>query len=50
MLVAIFMQQLSQGTWNILPAAGFLWVSIAGIVLGSGRFGIDYLIAKKTGV
>lgn len=50
MLVAIFMQQLNQGTWNMLPAAGFLWVSIAGIVLGSGRFGVDYLITKKTSV
>lgn len=47
MLVAIFMQQFNNGTWNMLPAAGFLWVSMFYMVLGSGRFGIDYLISKK---
>jgi putative oxidoreductase len=47
MLVAIFMQQLPQGVWNALPAAGFLWVSLFTLVAGSGRFGIDYLISKK---
>ncbi len=47
MLVAIFCQQLDNGMWNTLPAAGFLWVSIYAFVLGSDRFGIDYLIAKK---
>ena len=47
MLVAIFMQQMQQGTWNMLPAMGFLWVSIYCLVLGSGRFGVDYLITKK---
>ena len=47
MLVAIFMQQMQQGTWNMLPAMGFLWVSIYSMVLGSGRFGIDHLLAKK---
>lgn len=47
MLVAIICQQSSEGTWNMLPAAGFLWVSLYVGVLGSGRFGLDYLIAKK---
>ncbi|MFC4262959.1 DoxX family protein [Ferruginibacter yonginensis] len=47
MLVAIFLQQWSNGTWNMLPAMGFLWVSIFTLILGSGRFGIDYLITKK---
>ncbi len=47
MLVAIVMQQLPKGTWNALPAAGFMWVSVFTLILGSGRFGIDYLIAKK---
>lgn len=47
MLVAIFLQQFNQPIWNMLPAMGFLWVSIFGIVLGSGRFGLDYLISKK---
>ncbi len=46
MLVAIFMQQIHQGTWNTLPAAGFLWVGMYSLVLGSGRFGIDFLMAK----
>ncbi|WBO85914.1 DoxX family protein [Hymenobacter yonginensis] len=46
MLVAIFMQQLPQGMWNTLPAAGFLWVSLMALVLGSGRFGLDYLLAR----
>lgn len=47
MLVAIFMQQMGHGAWNMLPAAGFAWVSLYNLVMGSGRFGIDYLIAKK---
>lgn len=47
MLVAIFMQQMQQGTWNMLPAMGFLWVSIYSLILGSGRIGIDYLLVKK---
>ncbi len=47
MLVAIFLQQLGNGTWNMLPAMGFLWVSIFTMVLGSGRFGVDYLITQK---
>ncbi|TGE24508.1 DoxX family membrane protein [Hymenobacter aquaticus] len=46
MLVAIFMQQLQQGMWNMLPAAGFLWAALPALVLGSGRFGLDYLLAK----
>ena len=47
MLVAIFMQQIQNGLWNCLPALGFLWVSLFTMVLGSGRFGVDYLIFKK---
>jgi len=47
MLVAIFLQKWGQGTWGMLPAMGFLWVSIYHLYLGSGRFGIDYLISKK---
>lgn len=46
MLVAIFFQQLPQGIWNALPAFGFLWVALFNICLGSGRFGIDFLITK----
>lgn len=44
---AIFLQQIQQGMWNTLPALGFLWVSLYTLTLGSGRFGLDYLISKK---
>jgi putative oxidoreductase len=47
MLVAIFMQQISNGLWNCLPAMGFLWIGVFYMILGSGRFGLDYLISKK---
>ncbi|MBV7267591.1 DoxX family protein [Winogradskyella luteola] len=47
MLVAIFMQKWNQSLWGILPALGFLWVAIYNLCLGSGRFGLDYLISKK---
>lgn len=47
MLTAIFMQQLPSGLWNCLPAMGFLWVSVFSLIVGSGRFGVDYLISKK---
>ncbi|MEM9362195.1 MAG: DoxX family protein [Bacteroidota bacterium] len=43
MLVAIFCQKWGQGTWGMLPAMGFLWVSIYNLYLGSGRFGLDNL-------
>lgn len=47
MLGAIFLQQIQQGMWNTLPALGFLWVGLYSMTLGSGRFGIDYLISKR---
>ena len=47
MLVAIFMQKWGQGTWGMLPAFGFLWVSIYNLYFGSGRFGLDYIINKN---
>lgn len=47
MLTAIFMQKWGQGTWSMLPAMGFLWVSIYHLYLGSGRFGVDYILSKK---
>ena len=47
MMVAIFMQQLQNGMWNTLPALGFLWVSLFTMIIGSGRFGFDYIISKK---
>lgn len=47
MLGAIFLQQINEGMWNTLPALGFLWVSLYTLIIGSGSFGIDYLISKK---
>ncbi len=47
MLIAIFCQKWGGEVWEMLPAMGFLWISIYAIVMGSGRFGIDHLIAKK---
>lgn len=47
MLVAIFFQKWGQGTWSMLPAMGFLWLSFYTLVIGSGRIGLDYLIARK---
>ena len=47
MLVAVFMQKWDSGLWSMLPALGFLWVSIYNLGLGSGRFGLDYLISKN---
>jgi len=46
MLVAIFFQKWGNGSWPLLPAAGFLWMSVYCIILGSGRLGIDKLIAN----
>lgn len=47
MLVAVFMQKWNSGLWSMLPALGFLWVAVYNLGLGSGRFGLDYLISKK---
>lgn len=47
MLVAIFCQKINGPLWNMLPAMSFLWVSIYNLFLGSGRFGLDYLISKN---
>ena len=50
MLTAIFFQKwdqfLEQGPWAILPAMGFLWVSIFSFAYGSGKIGLDYHIWK----
>jgi putative oxidoreductase len=47
MAVAVFVQQMSNGMWNMLPGLGFLWVSLFYSILGSGRFGFDYLFSNK---
>ncbi len=46
MLAAIFFQKWGQGTWGMLPAMGFLWIAMYHLYLGSGRFGMDYLISS----
>ena len=46
MAVAVFMQQWGAGTWNMLPALGFLWVSLYLLILGSGRWGLDFWLPK----
>ena len=52
MLTAIFFQKWPDAveygsSWPLLPAIGFLWISIYSIVIGSGKYGLDYLISKK---
>jgi putative oxidoreductase len=47
MLGAMFLQQINEGLWNMLPAMGFLWVGLYAVVLGSGRFGVDYLLIER---
>lgn len=47
MIAAIFLQQWNAGIWNRLPALGFLWVCLYTTIMGSGKLGIDYFIAKK---
>ena len=48
MLVAIIFQGGKQGTWSMLPAMGFLWVSLYALVLGSGKIGLDHWLTKNT--
>lgn len=47
MLVAIFFQKWEGPLWHMLPALGFLWVSIYAFTLGSGKIGVDYLLTRK---
>jgi len=47
MRVAIFMQQINNGLWNCLAAMIFLWVVMFYLIVGSGRFDIDYLLTKN---
>ena len=47
MMVAVFIQQINNGLWGMLGGMGFLLVAIYTLIIGSGRFGLDYLITKK---
>ncbi len=47
MLTAILLQKWGGPLWGMLPAMGFLWVGLYATAFGSGKFGLDYLVAKK---
>jgi putative oxidoreductase len=47
MVVVVFVHQIQYGLWNMLPGMGILFIAMIGMAMGSGRFGIDYLISKK---
>lgn len=47
MAVAAFAQQWDNGLWSMLPALEFLGIGIYLLVLGGGRFSIDYLMTKN---
>ena len=47
MLVALFIRQINNGVWNCLAAMGFLQMAMFYLILGSGRFDIDYLRTKN---
>jgi putative oxidoreductase len=47
MLVALFFQKWNSEMWEKLPCLGFLWLAIYAMVLGPGRFGLDYWISKR---
>ena len=52
MLTAIFLQKWPDAmeygsSWPLLPAMGFLWIAIYSILFGSGKFGLDQVIARK---
>ena len=52
MVTAIFFEKWPEvieygSSWPILPACGFLWISIYSVILGSGKIGLDYLIVRK---
>ena len=52
MLTAIFLQKWPDAmeygsSWPLLPALGFLWIALYSMVLGSGKFGIDYVVSRN---
>ena len=52
MLTAIFFQKWPDAmeyssSWPLLPAMGFLWIAIYSMLFGSGKFGLDQVIARK---
>lgn len=47
MLVAAYIQHAGADLWQQLPALAFLFVALQHLVMGGGRFSIDYLLTKK---
>ena len=47
MLDAAFCQQRNEGFWNMLPSLCMGAICIYTLVLGSGKFGLDYFITKN---
>jgi putative oxidoreductase len=47
MAVAAFVQHAHEELWQQLPAIGFMWVALFGLVLGSGCVGVDHWINKS---
>ncbi|RTZ02122.1 DoxX family protein [Flavobacterium sp. RSP49] len=47
MLVATFIRQINNGVWNCIATMGFLQIAMFCLILGSGRFDIDYLRTKN---
>ncbi|HLN96108.1 MAG TPA: DoxX family protein, partial [Flavobacterium sp.] len=48
MLVTAFVQHAGHDLWQQLPALAFLFVALQHMVMGGGRFSIDYLLTKKS--
>ncbi len=48
MLVAAYVQHAGAELWQQLPALAFLFVALQHLVLGGGRFSVDYLVTKKS--
>lgn len=46
MLMAMFFQPFDAALWTMLPALGFVRFGRHSLVLGSGRFGLDYLLSR----
>ncbi len=46
MVITILFREFD-GSWSYIPVLGFLALGISGMIMGSGRFGLDYLISKK---
>ncbi len=48
MLVVVFIHLIQYGFLNMLPGMVIMWIAILILIMGSGRFCIDYLITKNS--